>query len=410
MKNFFSYHVIDHDGATSRGVAQLPYADSVEVITYLEQKGYTVLSVAQLGRFSSMVLRILSGARKKKVQRKEVSEFLSNLSVILRSGLPLMTGLQESITEAENPTLVETIEGVIQRVEGGIGFAEAASAYPEVFSNTVIYLIRLGEETGQLDRTIKDAALHLKKIDRIVTETKQALIYPGFVFLTLTMATIFWFYAVVPKIVMLFRGMNVELPAITLTLMSISEFIQAYLLQMVMVGFVVILVLRELIRKHRPVRRLYHAFLLKLPVAGVIVNASTLAFISEYFSLLLNSGIDLLKALEILSNSVANEVFREKIDIVRQELQNGSGVAAGFRRANVFSAFLIRMISVGEQSGTLPEQLRFVAEEYSTRLSDIVTNIGKMIEPLVLMLAGAIFAVIGGGLFLPIYDLIGKVQ
>lgn len=410
MKNYFSYHVIDHEGGSSRGIAQLPYADSVEVITFLEQKGYTVLEVKQVGPVISGALRLLSGARKKKVERKEVSEFLSNLSVILKSGLPLMTGLQESVTESENPTLVETIEGVIQRVEGGIGFAEAASAYPEVFSNTVVYLIRLGEETGQLDRTIKDAALHLKKIDRIITETKQALIYPGFVFLTLTLATIFWFYSVVPKIVMLFKGMNVELPPITLALMSISEFIQAHLLDMAFGVFITVMALKELIRKNRRVRRAFHALLLKLPVVGVIVNASTLAFISEYFSLLLNSGIDLLKALEILSNSVGNEVFREKIDIVREELKAGAGVAAGFRRANVFSSFLIRMLSVGEQSGTLPEQLRFVAEEYSTRLSDIVTNIGKMIEPLVLMLAGAIFAVIGGGLFLPIYDLIGKVQ
>ena len=150
--------------------------------------------------------------------------------------------------------------------------------------------------------------------------------------------------------------------------------------------------------------------ILKLPVAGTIVSASTLAFISEYFSLLMNAGVDLLNSMVILKNSIANEIYREKLEGIRKSLKKGESIADSFKEGIIFPSYVIRMINIGEMSGTLSEQLASVAREYREKLSNLVAVIGKMLEPIILVVAGVLFGVIIVGLLLPIYDLVSQVS
>ena len=124
----------------------------------------------------------------------------------------------------------------------------------------------------------------------------------------------------------------------------------------------------------------------------------------------MNAGIDILQSTNILKDSIKNEVYREKLAEVKEGLTKGDGIAESFRRPLIFPTFVVRMIAVGEHSGTLPEQLSHIAEDYKNKLSVIVATIGKMIEPIVLIVAGGMFAIIVIGLFLPIYDLVSAVS
>jgi general secretion pathway protein F/type IV pilus assembly protein PilC len=162
-------------------------------------------------------------------------------------------------------------------------------------------------------------------------------------------------------------------------------------------------------KENRKVKRTADALLLKLPISSTIISASTMAFITEYFSLLMKAGIDILQSMTILKESIKNEIYREKLGEVRENLARGEGIADSFRSVLIFPLFVIRMINVGELSGTLPEQLSYIAEDYRNKLSVLVATIGKMIEPIVLVVAGAMFAIIIAGLFLPIYDLVSRV-
>ncbi|MEJ2661088.1 MAG: type II secretion system F family protein, partial [Desulfobacteraceae bacterium] len=138
-------------------------------------------------------------------------------------------------------------------------------------------------------------------------------------------------------------------------------------------------------------------------------NASTLAFITEYFSLLLGAGIDILQTMKILSDSVESSVYSRKMVEIQERLATGEGISESFQNAKLFPRFVVRMLSVGEMSGNLTGQLDYIAGEYRRRLSNLVTLIGKMIEPAVLLFAGTIFAVILGALLLPIYDLLSRI-
>jgi len=408
--NYFRYKVMEPTGQIASGVIRLPYQDVISAMSYLERSDNTTLYVRKLGPFFSLLFQLAGLRLKKKITRPFQAEFFSNVSLMLRSGVTLTTALEEAATSSGRPDFESDIRDMISNIEGGASFSQAAEKYPYIFPGTAVHLIRIGEETGKLDRMLTDAAEHLKRMQTILSDTKQALLYPSFVFIALGAGLVFWFYYVVPKIVGLFKEMDVSLPPLTVFLIRLSDFVQDHFLSMIFGIAVVVLITMLGYKGNRRIRKLCDAILLKLPVSGTIISASAMAFITEYFSLLLSVGIDILQSMNILQDSIKNEVYREKLAEVREELATGKGISESFEHTPLFPSFVVRMLNVGEQSGTLPEQLSHIAEDYRNKLSIIVATIGKIIEPVVLVIAGAMFAVIIGGLFLPIYDLVSKVS
>jgi len=142
----------------------------------------------------------------------------------------------------------------------------------------------------------------------------------------------------------------------------------------------------------------------------VLIRSSSLAFITEYLSLLISSGINIVDSLEVLERSIKNEVYRDKIRQVREGVSRGNSLSEEIKARKTFPGFVIRMISVGEQSGSLDTQLRYLAEEYRSRFDHIVASISEIIKPLVMIIAGGLFILMIVALFLPIYQLVGQVR
>jgi len=203
--------------------------------------------------------------------------------------------------------------------------------------------------------------------------------------------------------------MDVELPQVTRILIAVVGFFEAYYVHVTLIFIGAIVLLAGLRKRSWKVRRGMDFLLLKVPLTKSIVSASNLAYISECFAMFFNAGIDILQCLRVLKESMGNEIYQEKLAEVGKTVALADGIASGFRQAVIFSSFVVRMISVGENSGTLSEQLTYIAEQYQRKLCIIVATIGKAIEPLIIVVAGGIFAVIIIGLFLPIYDLVSKV-
>jgi len=397
-------------GRVSSGIISLPYKDVLSAVTHLERGENTSIYVKKLGPIASFIFQLFSLRLRRRISRSFQAEFLSNISMMLRSGMTLTDALEEGASTSESPDFESDITDMITTIQGGATFSEAADKYRYIFPKTVIYLIRMGEETGRLDAMLQDASEHLKRIQDIISDTKQALLYPSFVFIAMGAGLIFWFYYVVPKILSLFEEMDVTLPSLTIFLLKISEFIQNHFLSMVLGLLLVIFIGVTAYKESRKVKKATDALLLKLPISGTIISASTMAFITEYFSLLIKAGIDILQCMTILKESIKNEIYKEKLHEVRESLSRGEGIADSFRGVLIFPLFVTRMINVGEVSGTLPEQLSYIAEDYRKKLAILVATIGKMIEPIVLVIAGAMFAIIIAGLFLPVYDLVSRVS
>ena len=408
--NYYRYKLIEPTGRLSSGIVKLPYQDIMSAITHLERDGSITILVRHLGPAATFLFKVFALRLRRKVKRPVLAEMLSNIAVMLRSGLTLVTALKEAADSAEMPEVQGDIDDLIISIQGGVSFSDAAVNYPHIFPPTVQQLIRMGEETGQLDRMLKDAAEHLKRMHQIISDTKQALLYPAIVFLVMGGGLTFWFYYVVPKIVDLFSQMDVVLPPITLFLIAVSEFVRHHLAAVLLSVGAVCLLIHASRSNSRRFRQLTDRLVLKLPLARTLVSASNLAFITEYFSMLLNAGIDILQSFQIIIESVGNEFYKEKLTAVRKGISNGDGIADCFKNANFFPNFVVRMIGVGEMSGSLTQQLDYVAREYRQKLNSLVATLGKLLEPLVLIVAGVFFAVIIIALLLPIYDLVGRIS
>lgn len=406
---YYRYKLIAPTGQLSSGVIKLPYQDIMSAITHLERDGSITIFVKHVGPILSFLFKLVAMRLNRRIKRPVLAEMLNNISVMLRSGLALVSALQESAASADVPEVQGDINDIVMSIQGGASFSKAAVNYPHIFPSTVIHLIRMGEETGQLDNMTADASEHLKRMHDIISDTKQALIYPALVFLIMGGGLIFWFFYVVPKIVSLFKEMDVVLPPLTLFLIALSEFTRNHLAAVLLgaIAFISLILMGR--RWSRPFKRFMDQCLLKIPIAKALITASNLAFITEYFSMLLNAGIDILQSFQILIDSVNNEVYRDKLIQIKESISRGDGISDSFRSANIFPAFVVRMINVGEMSGSLTEQLDYVAEEYRQKLNVLVASLGKMLEPFVLIVAGSFFAIIIIALLLPIYDLIGKV-
>ncbi len=408
--NYYRYKMITPDGEVTTGIAKLAYQETMSAVNYLERNGGVTLYVRKLGRLAQCFFRMADLRPHRKLSRSSMAELMNNLALMLKSGMPMVTALEEVSQTEDFPMIARDFEEMIERIKSGAGFSEAAQRYPHIFPQNVIYLIRMGEETGRLDEMLKDAADHLLRIDKIVSDTKQALLYPCFVLTAISGGLLFWFAYVVPKIVGLFKELDVDLPAITLFLIQCSEFFQKYYLHLIVAAVGIMAGTVILRKRSRHFRKALDHVMLKMPIAKSIVTASVLAYITEYFAMLINAGIDILQSVRILRDSVGNEVYRDKLFEVKGYLENGEGISDSIKGARIFPNFVVRMMSVGEYSGTLTEQLNYIAEQYRNKLAVLVATIGKSIEPLILVVAGTIFAIVIIGLFLPIYDLVSKVS
>ena len=404
---YFRYKVITKEGRVSGGIVELPFNNPVSAIAYLERQGNAVIFADPVNATLGGILSGFQQVNEQKVTPGEVAELLKNISVMLKAGVSLMASVEDVLVENENPTIVKMGKDLKQRIQSGISFSEAAGSWKRVFPNTALLLIRIGEETGSLDRTMLDAANYVTKMARIRKELKSAISYPVVMITAILLAATFWLLFVVPMMLDLLDSMDQELPPLTKAVIALSDFIQRHISEMAIGIVVFFFAFRWAMQESYPFRRGVHLALLHIPIIKTVINGFNLAFLTENLSLLLNAGLDIMKSLDVLGSSLSNEIFKEKLGNIRRDLLRGTGIKASFQDAKVFPPFVVRMIGVGELSGTLPEQLTSIAKEYEMRFDDVVKGVSKAIQPIALIFGGGIFITLLIAMFMPLYGMGG---
>ncbi len=345
-----------------------------------------------------------------KVSPDEVVELMESLHLVIKSGLPLYEGLQDLANETDNKRFKEMLLYIADAIHNGQSLSNAFEKYKNTIGPIILNLIKIGEETGQLEGTLKRAAEFLKRTIALKKKAKGALIYPTFAFVAVLGAMFVWMIYVVPQMLELFKSMDLKLPALTLNILAVSNFLSLYWLYM-LVGLVFLIVLFKIAhKKYQKVRYYTDKLLLKIPVIKQIISGFNIAFISEYLRLALVSGVPVFNALQSLTDNLKNEVYKEALKSSTIEVSKGSQISSAFSKTGVFSPFTVRMIGVGESSGNLDSQLDLVSEHYYERVNYFAENIGKVIEPVVLIFVGGFMALVIAGLMGPMYDLISQMK
>jgi len=406
----FYYRILLANGSTQWGVAKLAMLRPTSAQVYLEKRWRAVvISLRALPRWFNAAYDAYFTLTRRRISRADLAEFFRNLAVMLGGGVPILSAMEELATDAEAGPTAVLAGDLLESLRSGASLTESLQRHADLVPETVRNLARIGETSGTLDTTLGHAADHLYRLVRITRDSKRALIYPAFVFAAIFTAAMFWIYYVVPNIADLFRQMRVDLPVLTTTVVAFAEYVNGHFLlfSLLLAGLVGGSVL--LVKHNQRVRYQVHKLGYHLPVSRLLVRASALAFITEYLSLLLASGVNIAHSLDVLQRSLSNEVYRRKIRQVRSGVLRGNSLTDEMRAAGIFPGFVLRMVSVGEQTGSLDKQLAYLAAEYRRRFEHVVASIGEIIQPVTMLIAGGLFILMVASLFLPVYQLIGQV-
>ncbi len=410
--NVYYYKLLLSNGRVKSGITQLAVEHDASARIWLEKNfDAVVITLTRFPGWLAETQRSLSHLVKPTIKPIELSGMLQDLAVMTSSGIPVMEALRAVANEVgqgrtSNPA--KLARRMLEELDAGASLSEAFARYPDAFPETVRNLIMIGDETGSMDLMLKEAAEHIERISRMTADTKQALIYPVFVFSAIIAAGGFWIYYVVPNLADLFKQMNAKLPPLTVAVMAGSEWLISNF-GYIFIGLVaLVFTLWVTWRYSRKFRRAIHYTLHKLPIAKTIMFSSGLAFFTEYMSLLIRAGVDMVSSLQVMERAMRDEYYRDRIIAIRQVLERGDRVSSAMRQVGGFPSMMVRMISVGEDTGTLDSQFSRLSEEYSLRLQRLITNLSEIIKPVVVLFGGGMFIFLIVALLLPVYDLVQK--
>lgn len=340
----------------------------------------------------------------------QLAEFFHNLGVMLKSGLPIDVALKDLARDIEHPGLRSFVQKMHASVMAGNPLSVSLAQYHYQIPMAVRALVGVGEQSGDLDRTLIDSGKHIRRMKRIRQDIGKALIYPFFAFTTMAAAVVFWIYYVLPELARMFQQMGAKLPSYTLAAMQGIRWLQAHLHAGFWFSAALLVLMLAVVAQSSQVRYRIFAVLYRLPISGLLIKSSSLAFITEYMALLIRAGLPLTEALKILTVHVKNPFYSRKLEQIREGVNRGHALSLEMGRSEVFPAMVVRLVSVGEQTGTLDTQLQILADDYRQRLEHVIASLSEILKPLLIIIAGAFFVVVVVVFLLPVYQLISQVM
>ena len=336
------------------------------------------------------------------VKAKEVLIFAKQFATMLKAGLPVLNTLNMLIEQTISPNMKKIIEKIKKDLESGNSLSKCFENHPKAFDTVTTNLIKAGEASGKLDVFLEKIVTSLEKREKIKSQIKSALFYPGVLFSVAILVTIFMLIKVVPVFVEMYEGMNVPIPTSTAAIMSASAFMRSAsgggLTLVLIVSFV--LVLRYLIGKNYKIRKAWHIFVLKIPVFGNLIQKSILARISLVLGNLNQAGVDILESIDIAKSVTTNTVMIEALENIKKGVFSGKTLTELFGKEKIFPSTFTQLISVGEQTGSLDAMFGSVAGYYEEEFDTAVSNLSSLIEPIMIVFMGLTI----GGLMIAMYS------
>lgn len=393
----FKYEGQKKNGEKVKGAVSLP--NEAEVRVFLRQQGVRPTKIEGENLFNMEIKMFEAG-----VNDAEISIMTRQLAVMVGSGVPLLQAIDILQTGEKNPKLKKTLQDIQESISGGSPLWEAMSKHKKIFSHLYIYLVRAGEIGGALDLILNRLVKYLDDHVRLVRLVKGAMIYPAAVLTVGLLVTLGLLTFVVPQFEQMITQNGQKLPFLTEVVINISHFCQSNFL-FIFGGIAGGIIAFTKWKRTEDGRKKWDTFVLKTPLFGDLVTKSSTARFSRTLGTMLSSGVNLIDAIEICKMTIDNAVIEEALAKVREEISSGKTIALPLAQAKVFPAMVIQMINVGENTGTLDQMLIKIAEFYEAEVEAVVSNMSKLIEPVVLVFLGGIVAFILIAMYLPVFNI-----
>lgn len=372
----------------------------IQAQSILRSKGLFIISLKKIEVGSSLTKLF---KRFQKIKNDDVVHFTRQLATMINAGLPLTTALS-ILRYQSNLSMAKLVDEVLRDIEGGGSFYKALSKHKGVFSPVYLSLIMSGEAAGVMEKVLKRLASNLEKQAEFRGKTKNALIYPMIITIAMLIVAVVMMVFVIPKLTALYDEFGAELPTMTRVLIGISNFMVKswYLMVFLFIGGGYAFVRW----KKTPSGRMFvDTNILKLPIIGNLKTKVILTEITRTLALLIESGVSIIQALEIVSGAADNVLFSKSIKTAAKEVEKGIPLAAAIGQYEHFPPIVSQMLAVGEETGKVDEVMFNISGYFETESEQAIKGLTTAIEPIMMILLGVGVAFLVIAIILPIYNL-----
>lgn len=341
-----------------------------------------------------------------RVPLKDVVLFSRQLATLINAKVPIIQALRILETQVSSDKLKSTINEIAQRVESGESLSSAMAAYPRIFSELYVNLLRAGELAGTMDESLNYLAVQLEKDYDLRSKVIGAMTYPAFILAALFVVGFLMFIYVLPPLVGVLQESNVDLPFTTKILIATTNFMRGY-------WWLVLIILGGLgsgltfYSRTTGGKYVFDTIKIKAPVIGTLFQKIYMARFARNLSTLIAGGIPIVKALDAVADIVGNEVYKEIIINASTQVRNGKSIASALTTRPEFPPIVAQMTQIGESTGRLQEILDKLANFYEKEVEGVLKILTTLLEPIIMLLLGLAVAIMVAGILLPIYNLAG---
>ena len=397
----YTFRAIDVDSRISNGRMQARSETDLE--KKLSLQGLTLIEAAQAGFFD---FRKKRGPR---FSQEELLDFSYVLYLIVSSGMPLLGGLIDLTKNRERKKIAGAAELLLGKVESGMALSDAMQEYPSLFPNYYVQMIRAGEASGSLEQMLSDVMGYIEWQINFRKLIRSSLAYPGMVMSVVALLVVLLFTFVFPRLVAILTGLRGELPLPTKVLIAVSGFVQAHYGLILPGLFAIVVALRIWLKTYRG-RKTFDAFTLALPVIGDLARKSNLARYFRTLSTLNSAGLNIETTLTLASEVVHNTVLAEALADVIDFIMAGDNIAQAMEKTGAFPALVTDMIAIGEKTGNLDSAVSRVSAIFDKEVHETVKKVFIYVEPLTIVLLGALVLFVLLSIFLPLYRIAGSIR
>lgn len=341
----------------------------------------------------------------KKIKSKDIAGFAKAFANLISANIPLVTALEFMASDSEANNLSEIIKNIKNDVENGMALNLAFRKHPQYFDSFFCNLISVGEYSGTLDAILKILASYLEKNELQKKKIIKALFYPIVVFIVAIIVTSILLIFVVPQFKEMFANFGAALPAYTLFIINLADFIKSKGIVILIFFLMVFLIVRRAIKCYEILAQYFDKIKLKIPIFGKFKQKIIISRFAKILSIMFKSGIPILEALAITASICNNYVYETAVLAIKNKITKGSSMQSAMREVNLFPHKMLHFIAVGEESGRLDDMLAEIAKYYEEELNYTIDNLNNLLEPMIMLILGVMVGSVVIAMYLPIFKL-----
>ena len=398
MKNY-KYIARDLSGGRKEGFSQA--VSKNDVLGWLREKGFTPVSVDEVSVGTEQTHRT---SRRRRIKSADLVAVCWQLATMVEGGIPVTTAIETVAEDIENLQLQDVLRQVLEKINKGETFSDSISKFPKVFGQLSCAMILAGETSGNLAAALQRLGEHFESRDKLTRKVKGAMAYPIFVFAFIVLIIVFIMAFIVPRFELIFETFGGELPAFTQAFMGFYSALRDNLVYII--GFVLLtIILGVTVFKTRKGHYVFSKITLALPLGGKMFSQAFLAVFCRTMSSLLAAGVSVLDVFDILSATTNNDIIKDAIIRTRERIVEGSNIYLSMSESGFFPNLVIKMVQVGEESGSLSKVLEKIAGYYERKVDAMITTLMSLLEPVMIIVTGGIVLVVVLALYLPVFSM-----